>query len=438
VILYLLAFLLLLSSWAHALDIAVTREPVRTGTGTQDFEFTNFSADCTAVPCLAMFILTRATVDGVAAPHANIGVGFADGSQEVAVSVYAEDLANPTDTDRAARFGGEAFFLFSEAAVDGSADFSAWLTNGVQINVTDAFADQYLVTAVIFGGIVDSEMGKTQLGNVGAVADVTTVGFESDLVFFLWTRDAGSDDVANTTQFFGFGFAVNDGSDTQASIGCDASDGAAVSTPSVVTSSLYALRLPDVAGGVGPGVQVSDFDATGFSLTTRDKNTTTWARWVAVDLGTPNAAVVDFSAPTATGPQSVSVGFESQFGMILGTLARAYDTKETDSDADSCMIGVATADGAYVNQIVNDDGTSPTNTASGSNDSFAQVNPGDQSCVAGSCYVMTLSGFDASGWTLNYTSVFSDAVRPWVGLAIETEVAAPITTRRRRAPLAFR
>jgi hypothetical protein len=252
------------------------------------------------------------------------------------------------------------------------------------------------------------------------------------------TRDGGADDVSNTTQFFSFGFAVNDGSDTQASIGCDASDSASVSAPSVVTSTLYALRFPDVTGGVGPGAQVSDFDASGFTLTTRDKNTTSWVRWVAVDLGTPGAAVMDIDAPTSIGPQSVSVGFESQFGMILGTLARVYDTKETDSDADSCMISVATADGAYVNEIVNDDGATTTNTASGSNDSFALVNPGDQSCVAGNCYVMTLSGFDAAGWSLNYTSVFSDAVRKWVGLAIETEVAAPITTRRRRAPIAFR
>ncbi|HEY7712301.1 MAG TPA: hypothetical protein VIG57_19980, partial [Candidatus Entotheonella sp.] len=388
-----------------------------------------FSEDCTAVPCFVMFILTRATEDGVAAAGANLGIGFANGTEEVAISVYAEDGSAGSDTDRAHRTSGNAFFLFSEAAVDGNADFSAWLVNGIQVNVTSAFNAQYLVTAVIFGGAsFQSVVGAATLGNVGAETDVNTVGFEPDLVFVMGIRRSGTGDSDDITQFFSFGAAVNGGS--QGSIGCDATDGVSSSEVFAVTSSQYALRYPDVVSGLGPGAEVTNWDAQGFSLITRDKNTTSTVRYAALDLGTAAASVFDIDAPTSTGSSSAAAGIQSQFGMVLGTLARSYDAKESDSDADSCMIGVATmdTDSQFVNEIVNDDGAAVMDTSSGSNDSFILMNPGDGSCAAGSCYVGTMTSFGATTWNLDYTSVFSDATRKWIGLAIG---AAPAGARRR-------
>jgi hypothetical protein len=183
---------------------------------------------------------------------------------------------------------------------------------------------------------------------------------------------------------------------------------------------------------------VHDFDSQGFSITTRDKNTTSRVRWVAIKLGGPGLAALDIDAPTAIGDQDITVGFESTFGLILGTLARAYDVEESDSDGENCMIGVATADEQYVNQIVNEYNTSDMNTASGSNDSFIQMNPGAQTCNAGSCYVATLTSFDSTSWNLNYTSVFSNAVRKWVGLAVETAQSTPPASTGRRMPFVLR
>jgi len=426
--------LLLFVCNAYAFDIDVTRVALRTGTGTQDITFSNFSEDCTAVTCAAIFVLSTGVSDGTAAADAMLGIGFTDGTTGVSFSSRSQDGADTMNTFRGQRTTTELIHTVTLAGLEGYAAFSAWLANGIRINVVDDFAAQYLLTVAIIGdSALQANVGiVSALNTVDGVTDITTVGFEASLALLAGTRLSSVGDSGTAPFLLSVGVAVNDGASTQGSIGCYSGDGVSSADVRAVTSSLYALQYAHSDTDSRNGAfQVGQWDASGFSLTERNEaiSAPTGVGYLALDIGTQEAAVLDVSTPTTIGSNTVSVGFESVFGLLLGTLARSYDVGEDDADAGGCMIGVATADAQYVQTVHDDDLASFANAESLSNDVFLQMEADDGTCIAGSCLVGTLTGFGATDWALNYSSVFSDASRRLIGLAIGA-AAAPSGRRR--------
>lgn len=416
------------------LDIDITRVALNAGTGTQNITFSNFSADCTAVTCAALFFVTTATADGTAAPDAMLGIGFTDGTTSYSWSSRSDHNVSATNTFRGQRGNTELIHTITFAGLEGFATFSAWLSNGIQISIDDDFAAQYLLTVVIIGGSsVSAHVDAFTPPALNTPADINTVGFEPGLVFLSGVRFVGTHDGGSEQYTLAFGVGVNDGSSTQGSIGCTEPDGASDGAPFAISSSLYALQFAD-DDLVGTAIEVGGWDAQGFSATTRVEASSGEVGYLALGIGALSSAVVDISTPTTTGSSSVSVGLHSLFGMILGTLAQGYDTTEADSDGGLCMIGMATAEAQYVVMNHTEDLASVTNTESISDDSFILMEQDDGSCNAGSCLTGTLTNFGETSWNLNYSSVFSGASRKWIGLAIEDPVPFVSPTTRRRSP----
>lgn len=405
-----------------AYDIAVTRVALDNLTGTRNFILPDFSLDCTSVNCAAIFVLTKAIADDTAAADAVISVGFTDGMNQITTAVHDNDAVSTTDSKREYRTDNNVMLAMESSGVTGAAEFYQWSANGVWINTTDAMPENYLLTIVLMGGEgFQAKVGTfTSNAAVDGTTDVNTVGFLPDAVFLSSARLAGT---SASTMLFTLGAAVNDGSSSQGSIGCYANDGVAPNasnTPSAITSTLYAASLTD-GGGQDVSIQVGSWDAQGFTATTKVVGVAAQFGYFAFNLGGADFSVFDMNTRTATGLETHTLGYRPLFAMVLGTLGRAYDVGElNDGDAGSCMIsfGTATASGQFANTTSVQQGVGTSNSASFSNDQGVFMASHDGACSAGSCFRGSFA-FEANSLDINYTSVFTDAVRKWVGFATQ-------------------
>lgn len=406
--------LLFLLSPVYAFDIDVTRVALNTGTGTQDVTFSNFSEDCTAVTCVVMAIVSDAVTDATVAARATIGIGFADGTTQVLMATQSDDAQSPANTERYETTG--KMIGFPNDTID--IDFNAWLSNGVRIDVVSAPSSAYLTHFVIFGGSdISADVGTFQANaSIDGTTDVTSVGFEADVVLFSSTRLSSFPQDINQ-RIHTMGVAINDGSSTQGAIGWHAEDNANPTSVNAATSTLYAAQQVD-DGGLDTAIQIGSWDASGFTATTKVVGNAAQYAYLALKFTSANIALVDYSTPTSTGDDFVSIGFQPLFAMILGTLAQAYDTNEADSDGGSMMISTLTADAQYTINNADEDGQTTSDTQSYSDNIAIKMFQDDGTCAAGSCFTGTFSSFSASGINVNYSTVFSGASRQWLVLAI--------------------
>lgn len=427
-ILIFLLLSLLCASPSLAFDAAVGRFALNTSTGAQDLTFPDFTEDCTQVTCAAIFVTVRATADNTQVDDAAMSFGFTDGTNQGMAAIDDDHGVSTTDSSRETR-SGRVISLSSAAGVDTIASFSSWLDDGVQINITDAPPTASFVTVAIIGGSgLSADVGQfSSNGSIDGTTDVTTVGFEAEILFLTGTRLANVDQTSST-YLFTAGVAANDGSDTQGSIGCFSHNGQSTTNPHALTSTLYAAHYTD-QGGADTAVQIGSWDSSGFTATTKVVGTAANLNYLALAFGGPDSAVIDIATPTATGVDSETIGFNTLLGMIFGTLAQAYDTDEDDSDGGQCMISMFTDNNQYSNGVGVEDGVTTSNTYTVSNDEAVVIEQDDGTCSAGTCLRGTLA-IDATEWDITYSSVFSGAARQFIGFALEDET--PAETGRRR------
>lgn len=415
---------------ATTFDIAVRRFALNTGTGLQSFTFTDFTENCTVVTCAAIFLVTKAITEDTSAGDAMISLGFTDGTSQGVTTVHDNTGVSTTDSQR--RQSTTAVIQTDESTgIDGVASFNAWLSNGVQIDITDPPSAAFLVTVVLIGGqSFNAKVGSfASNASVDGTTDVTSVGFEADAVLLAGSRLAGT---GATTFIFSTGVAINDGSNTQGSIGCYSMHNVTTSAGHAMTSNEYALSVTD-DGGLDTAVLINGWDNSGFTATTKRVGVSANVYYLALSFGGPSFGAVQMDSPTSTGVSSYSFGFQPLFGMILGTLAQAYNTDEADSDAGDCMISYFTGNNQYANTTSIQDGvTSTMNSRSFSNDQAVFMPDHFGDCPAGSCFRGT-SSMVATGFSINYSSVFTSAARKWIGFAVEEVDEEVIGGARRRA-----
>jgi hypothetical protein len=412
-----LLLLLVLPAHSWAFDVAARRWALNAGTGTQDITFSDLDEDCTSVTCAAIVIVTTGITDEVKANHAAMWVGFTDGTNSRVAEVYDTDNVSTTSSRR--RTTHNYFIETSDppSGPTGSATFNAWLSNGLQINIDDAFPDTYLATFVIFSGVTATVSDFISNASVDGTTNVNTVGFNPEILLLASNRLATS--LAQSGDFIiTFGAAVNDGSSSQGSIGCYSRSAATTSNIHANASALYGMSVSDLTG-LHAAMLINGWNSSGFVATTKRQGVGAAWNYLALKINGPQFSVISVDTPTATGTTSITTGFKPRFGILMGTLARAYDVDEADSDAGPCMISVFTDNNQYANMAVMKDGVTTTDTGSLSGDKGITMYAHDNTCSAGSCFVGTITSFDDTHVNLNYTSVFSDAVRKWVGFFIE-------------------
>src|SRR5574339_98354 len=175
---------------------AVVSQLSNSGTGTQDFTHGG-----SWQPKFAIFQWSRANTSAdTFQEHMSTGYGFCDGTNQRCIAVSSEDNQARGDSGRVASNNSVIFALNptgTVTATDAIASFSSWLSNGVQINWTDAPAAQFYVTVLLVGGddVTDIAIGSLAV-TTGASATLSSLSWQPENGIFLCggitTENAGA------------------------------------------------------------------------------------------------------------------------------------------------------------------------------------------------------------------------------------------------------
>jgi len=410
--------------------VAATRVAANTTTGIQSITTTDLGG---LTPKAVLLIATRCVTDGVAADGAGWYMGASDGTNEWAQGYEDQHAVASVNTEwEQDTIANRILTIYDGSAADvveGQANFSAWVTNGVEIDWVDAPAGAFLITAVFFAGSdLTVHVGTQALGNTAdALIDITSLGFEADVVIcmLLEGTSIGQPEVS-------LGLIHNDraGTVTQRCAAHYDRDGFGTAFCGVMVRDSECLFKHVATGNIDFYGAATSFDSSGFSIQLGNARSPANAAvgWLALRFGSSpvvQSKVYTLSTPTATGSANdTGAGFEPQFVMYLPTFAEVVDTNEADADAGTIGLAVLDADEQYCSSIQSDDGPTTTNTQSLS-DNVAINLPADDGAAG---MAATMTAFISTGVTLNWTDIEA-AAKLYPALAIEASAGGTAYTQ---------
>lgn len=400
--------------------MGVVRAAANTSTGNQDFRDPNM----TVTPTAAMFFITRATADGVAADHAIIGGGAAKSTTErFAWSIHSEHNLGTTDANKIFMTDQCVCILDSAgSAVDGEADFVSFLADvgagaGVQINWGNAPAAAHLVTVILIAAD-NVDCGTYTTGASAGNTTTVTPGFQFDALFVAGTGQSSLDTI-EANALLSLGLAHYDGATiTQRVLAVfDRDNAASVGVTQQGRTDRVAMEIGNTGAEVW-GSEITSVTATQFVATQRTGGGgSDVVGYLALDFGSIGSWVGSVSSPTSTGNQAITTpGFTPQMVITLLGGLEATATAYSDNRAGSFAVGAFTADDEYCNSISIEDASDPSNTQSLSDDTAVNM-PSDAGAAL--CTASFVS-MDANGWTLNHTAVAGTA-KIWFAFALEQD-----------------
>lgn len=412
-----------------AVSAAVTRAACNTSAGNQDITIAGFGT-----PKAALFICSVATSNGSAASDFNLSIGAATGAaNEWCLSVNNED--GQPDTDTAATTDSDKCIRLNTAGgptVDGEAEFTAFITDGVRINWTNAPSAAWLLTVVLFGGTdLAAHANNVALGNsLDNAVDVTAPGFEPTLVIAVCQGGLGMDANATSLQH-SMGVVHNGAGISQRSVGFRHSNGASEGSPDGRCTETYGILQVTTSATLDWGGEFGTFDGSGFTVTTRIAGAnSTSLMYLALRLGGSESGWVGtVDTPTSPGDDSeTGPGFEPQLVLQIGSHMEAIDTAYNSSPlAGALGLGAFSTNNEYMTAVADEDAASTTDTQSLSADTAIEL-PQDDGTAG---LTAAFASMNNDGWTLNYSAVEGNA-KKFFGLAIESIVNIPIPIFRRR------
>lgn len=400
---------------------AVMQAALNTGTGgTQDFTVAGLGW----TPKAALFFLVPATVAGTVAVDARMSIGAATGaSNEWCVTAHSEDNWSTTVSDRDSVDTRCVYAIDNTGTESVAATFNSWISNGVRLNnVTNTPATAQLLTIVFFGGEdLQAHANTKTLSTQDTAVDITDPGFQPNLVII----GSMGDDIAASAQaryMMAFGAAHDTGSGIDERFAkMHEERNVSVGSPDAYLDTTESSgQITQTA--VSYTVEISNFDANGFSATARGGNSgSDDLCYLALDTGDREVKVGSIDPPTGTGEDAkTGVGFKPQLVMMGMTMLTAEDTL-TLSTANAGAFGVSMFtpdDEACVANAV-EDGAGTTDTQCVA-DVVAVDLDGDDGAAA---FDATFVEMGTDGWTLDYTAA-DGTQRKWWYLAIEEEAVA--------------
>lgn len=423
-------------------DVRQVRALAPTSTGTQDFTVSGFG-----VPRAAMFIFTGGGTDSTPATHQRYSVGFwartDDVDNQFVSHMVSEDGETGVMPSTAGAIDDAVVKCFDPTTdlndVNFEAAFDSLVTDGIRLNwsAVDGTVQGY-VTCVLFNGVswavVDSQEEP------GAQDDVVFTGMPGtpDIVILATPRNDSDDDTTGDTARLSFGFAANDGSETQGGVAnWFAATVSATLAASYVSTALALVHTKNKAGTPSWARNVDSFDSTGVTLvqqvTAELRNAFIGVLALKLPTGTP-FAVEMLTVPSSTGSWGITgVGFQPKFAILCPNTLSSADTTLVDSRANLIGISTVNADEEFCNVSWVEDGSDP-HVAKSQHTNKVLDHPSWQSGgTAESDLVGAFTSFDSDGMTINLTSVPGRALTvPALFIGSTPEPVLDTLLRRRR------
>ena len=380
---------------------AVTQGAAPTTAGTQSFTKSGFGT-----PKAAMFFISRATANGTSVNDAAIGCGWTIGSggTDYSTSIQSEHDASPTNADRSQQDLHCVHILDTAGAIEGEADWDAWITDGVRIDWTDAPSSAYLVTCVLIGGTdVTVNSGRS---NIGASTNIAHGLSETpDLIFLAGT--SGSPNGISTTASFSFGVVCNNDGTIEESVITGISTNAGGDDNYNGFWDNRCASFLSGSGSISRDFSLTAWDSTNFTLTRQTGTAGADPQWLAIGFGSATNKLdrVLFDSSTTTGTLDINNddSFTSQFGIIL---AAGSHTSDLDLNPhNELMIGVFDEDAEYSVSIVDEKDSGVIADALSITDNRVWHGLQEDETSAGVGYIHSGSGaIDSTGIIIDYTT----------------------------------
>lgn len=288
-------------------------------------------------PKAALLVLSGATALDTITAHARMSVGMTDGTNHRAMAWMAEDSVLATNADTGKRLANDKVLNITGTAAEGlqvGATFVSFAANAITINVDAASTLRGFVR--FFSGS-DLQVNVTSL--VGSATSNTAVsttapGFMPDGAIFIGTRttnDFGVDTgLANA--HVSIGAAGRLSSTTQACFGLVAGDREdPTSTGCKPRNDRVCAFIASSAGTISEtaSLELTSWDATGLTLTTRNGSTAITTAILSLRLGgekfyadmaTLNSNTSGISSYTTPGFGARAITIAGQMGSTVGSI----------------------------------------------------------------------------------------------------------------------
>ena len=380
---------------------------VNSGTGTQSITGVGFQPKA-----YILFYTKNDTDDTDSNGRGSIlSIGMADGTRQFCMASGSEDNQGTSDVGR--RGFSDRVLATHDAQqsqyVEGEARHVSMDADGFTINITTSFTAPAnpIVSYIAFGGgdlLADVDTVDLSYSQDTSV-DVTAPGFEPDVIITSYIGQFLNidGDPNNDDHSFSLGWALNparQASNNQYSMMVAGRDG--------MSGSRTYSRFDDTRAGIShrdgvndAGYEISNFDSSGFSVTTRLKDAPNdyFMGYLALKLGSdPNVYSTARTTRTSTGDDVENgAGFEPIVLLSIGSAA--VTSANTNTVGGSMAIGFSDGTDTFAIMQHDENAADPTNTHNRVTDTLLMS---AYSPAGGINWKATLASFDPSGWTINY------------------------------------
>ncbi len=389
---------------------------LNTSTGTQDVTLSGFGTPKGAIA------FWGGDADATQRNHAVFGVGFTDGTNSRLATVSAENETGASSDAYRLQRNDKFIDILDGASTskDHVVSFNSWITDGVRLNIDAASASVRTVIIILIGGsdVSGVVVGDINLGT-GTSAITETIGQTSDIILTCG-NGSGSYGSVGGQAIFSMGMYVNDGSNSQVGVGWWSEDQVNPSDVGGYFSNANAT-MQAYNGSVAWQAAISNVTSTAFDITPTANAGSDTVNYISIaTTNSPDISLDFMDGPTATGDySSTAPGFLPDFALAFLSDATTVNTLQAHE-----ALSVAAFDGTNVLSLStsNQDATNPpiakTEFNSGSIDTLEDATTDS--------YIGTFSSFDATGFTLNFSTVPASA-RKWAVLTVGPAAPADIT-----------
>ncbi len=384
-----------------------------------------FSSDVKAAILLSEDNVSNDTASP--ASHNVVGIAANNGGTTQA-SIYSLGLdgQSPSAESRA----NKSNKIYGRSATQ-IADVSAWLTNGITINVTTTDGEAPLANVLLLGGDIECNVIQhTWSAETGNKAVAHGLGGAPEILIGINGMRSADTAVTDASQSIGFWAGA-----THRGISFFADDG---QSTTVVIENTSATAWPAISGGSATTFTVGTVDATNVNIAAGGSVTTSLYTLAIRGTTAPlSAAVGTHDSPTSTSSTSITgLGFKPQALIAWGSRQTAIGNS-TDDTASVLSLGFA---------IENSGGIAQGSSATDADDALAQ--PSDRNSQMSNTRVINtlqvnsggtsnhaaLTSFNSDGatfsWTIGAATAFKNGYLAMKGVSEIATITSSVNTIR--------